>query len=155
MLILLGIIAYGMYINANLTVQQAARIGARSALIGNPVGCPGDASNAYTVYGQVDGQIAQGFGLSYRNHSGTPRVLLDPSPTTVSGANQDITVTVRYLYHPIIPIPGLLPSVMTLSQSYTLLSQGAYPPSSSSCSISGASQENGSEPSSDPSSDSP
>lgn len=153
-LLMLAIVSFGLYINANLTVQAAARIGARSALIGYPVGCPGDPSSTSTVYGQVDAQISQGFGLSVNDSSSTPRVLLDPPPTIVSGTNQDIVVNVRYLYRPIIPLPGLLPSVLTLNQSYTVLSQGPYPPRSSTC-ASGASQENGREPATDPPSDNP
>lgn len=153
--LLLGIITYGLYINANITVEQAARVGARAALIGYPIGCPGDAADSPTVYGQVDAQINQGFGLSDLNSAGTPRNLLDPAPTTVTGANQDITVTIKYLYHPIIPLPGLLPSALTLQQADTVLSQAAYPPSQASCTTTGASQEIGGEPASDPASDSP
>lgn len=42
LLVLLAIITYGLFINADVTVQQAARIGARSAALGNLLGCPGD-----------------------------------------------------------------------------------------------------------------
>ena len=139
LLLLFAIISLGLYINAQVTLQQAARIGARDAAIGQSIGCPGDqlsASSPTTLYAVVDQQVGQGFGMSDQvpGQSGAYRALLGSSPsqypseTQPSSTNSNlsyVTVNVYYLYQPLIAIPGLLPSTMPLEQSYTMMMQDA------------------------------
>ncbi len=137
-LLLLGIISYGMYINANVTIEQAARVGARAAAIGDSVGCPGDSASSQlssnppepeTIYGMVDNQINQGFGLSAPASNDSPQSFLTPPPeqySSSSAPSEDfIQVNIAYPYTPIIPIPGLLPAKLTIAQSYSMMVQVA------------------------------
>ncbi|MCY0863663.1 MAG: pilus assembly protein [Sulfobacillus sp.] len=152
MLVLLGIITYGLYINANVTLQQAARIGARAAAIGDSLGCPGDEASQesqngtpLTIYGVVDQQINQGMGMSIdQPGTNTPIAVLNPPPTETSdgssSANSYVTVTVTYPYHPILPIPGLLPASINLVQSYTMMVE--VPQNPANLSTSGQLQQN-------------
>ncbi|WDL99479.1 pilus assembly protein [Alicyclobacillus sp. ALC3] len=139
LLLVLGIVSFGLYINADVTIQQAARIGARAASIGATLGCPGDSAKAQiqsgssaTVYGVVDDQINQGVGLSTGSGSSAKQVLT-PTPTIVTnpngtaGANSIVTVTVAMTYNPIVPIPGLLPPSMTIKQAYSMLVEDPQP----------------------------
>lgn len=139
LLLVLGIVSFGLYINADVTLQQAARIGARAASIGSTLGCPGDSAKAQiqagttaTVYGVVDDQINQSVGLSTGSGSNAKKVLT-PTPTIVTnpngttGANSIVTVTVSMTYHPIVPIPGLLPPSMTIKQAYSMLVEDPQP----------------------------
>jgi hypothetical protein len=64
LLLVFGIISYGLYIEAADTIQQAARVGARTATIGDTLGYPGDLAEIQladgqppNVYGVVDDQI--------------------------------------------------------------------------------------------------
>lgn len=134
LLLLFAIISLGLYINAQVTLQQAARIGARDAAIGQSIGCPGDTlsgSTSPTLYAVVDQQIGQGFGMSDQvpGQPGTYRALLGPQypvetvPSTTNGNLSYVTVNVYYKYQPLIAIPGLLPSTMYLAQSYTMMMQ--------------------------------
>ncbi len=137
LLLLFAIISLGLYINAQVTLQQAARIGARDAAIGQNLGCPGDTlsgATTPTLYAVVDQQIGQGFGLSDQvpGQPGTYRALLGAQPgqypqeSQPSSTNSNlsyVTVNVYYKYQPIIAIPGLLPSTMYLTQSYTMMMQ--------------------------------
>jgi Flp pilus assembly protein TadG len=133
-LLLLGIITFGLYLNANVTVEQAARIGARAAAIGDPLGCPGDSAQAgqQTIYGYVDDQINLGLGLSAPKSPA--KTLLQPPPTmTVNpsdSAQDDVTVTVTYPYQPLIVIPGIMPATVTLTQAYTMMVENQPPPGS-------------------------
>ena len=141
LLLLFAIISLGLYINAQVTLQQAARIGARDAAIGQNIGCPGDtlsSSHTPTLYGVVDQQIGQGFGLSDQvpGQPGAYRALLgstaaqypqETETSTTNGSLAYVTVNVYYKYQPLIAIPGLLPSTMYLAQSYTMMMQ-ANPP---------------------------
>lgn len=133
-LLLLGIISFGLYINANITVEQAARVGARAAAIGLAMGCPGDSALAQTastpqqpltIYGMVDDQINRGVGLSAPASPG--KALLAPAPElkvqTADSTEDVVTVAVHYAYQPLLPIPGILPSTMSLDQSYSLMVQ--------------------------------
>lgn len=151
MLLLFGIISYGLYINANVTLQEAARIGARTLALGDPLGCPGqsaaqamaNSSNAYpvTVYGVVDDQINNGFGMNITaNGSPSPVLTLDAGGTyttvweyqtgSASSSQQTYgTVEVFYVYHPIIPIPGLLGSTVVLHQTYSMMVETPEPES--------------------------
>lgn len=135
-LMVLGIISYGLYINANLTVEQAARVGTRAAAIGDRPGCPGDSAAAeqsqnlpITIYGVVDDQINNGFGLSAGHQT-----LLTPAPTETQNQSNPsesiVTVSVSLPYRPILPIPGLLPSQVTLTQVDTMMVQVAQPTNS-------------------------
>ena len=174
MLLIFGIISYGLYINANVTVQEAARIGARTLALGNALGCPGDSAelqaaaaqsassaspspssspspgpatpSSVTVYGVVDDQIANGFGMSVNNSSDKAiAVLTYNAGTNSSGATTSepntvweytntsdpsesyAVVEVFYPYHPIIAIPGLLPSTIMLHQTYSMMVQTPQP----------------------------
>ncbi len=134
LLLLFAIISLGLYINAQVTLQQAARIGARDAAIGQNIGCPGDTlsgATTPTLYAVVDQQIGQGFGLSDQvpGQPGTYRALLGPQypvetqPSPTDSSLSYVTVNVYYKYQPLIAIPGLLPSTMYLAQSYTMMMQ--------------------------------
>jgi Flp pilus assembly protein TadG len=143
LLLMFGIISLGLYINAQVTLQQAARIAARDAAIGLNLGCPGDSLTAGspnyvstpTLYAVVDQQIGQGFGMSdtvpgqpnvYRAFLGStasqyPQVT---QPSSTDSQLSYVTVNVYYAYQPVIAIPGILPPTMYLEQSYTMMMQG-------------------------------
>jgi len=140
LLLIFGIISYGLYINAADTIQQAARVGARTATIGDTLGCPGDSAETQlangqspTVYGIVDNQInndspwlTSGSGTSAKPLITYAAVIGNPS----NAQENDILVTVAYPYHPILPIPGLLPSEIEIAQTYQMMVQ-TMPPYSS------------------------
>lgn len=147
LLLLLAIISYGLFINADLTIQEAARIGARSAALGNSLGCPGNSATkeqqqgqALTIYGLVDDQINQGFAMSIIQ-GGSPYPVLSKPGTTPSSnaviestdpqdpAQEYVTVTVSYPYRPVVPLPGLLPAHLMLQQSYTMMVETPEPAS--------------------------
>ena len=151
LLLLLAIITYGLYINASVTLQEAARIGARAAAIGDSLGCPGDEASQesqaglpLTIYGVVDQQINQGMGMSVNPPgSSGPLAVLTPAPTEYTSQNtlnSYVTVTVTYPYHPILPIPGLLPASINLVQSYTMMVE--VPQNPANLSTSGQLQQN-------------
>lgn len=133
LMLVLGVISYGLYINAVDTVQEAARLAARSATIGDTMGCPGDSAqsqlasgSAPTVYGVVDDQLN---GNRWLSPSLTPYSV---SFAAVVGnqsnsQNNNIVVTVAVPYHPLIPIPGLLPTTMEIAQTYEMMVQNAQP----------------------------
>ncbi len=145
LLVLLAIISYGLFINADVTVQQAARIGARSAALGNPLGCPGDLASRQqqqgqplTIYGLVDDQINLGLNMSIMHNGSAYPVLTTPGTTPPSSAvtestdpkdpaQEYVTVTVTYPYSPVVPLPGLLPAHLLLHQSYTMMVQTPEP----------------------------
>lgn len=133
LILLLGIISYGLYINAVDTVQEAVRLGVRGASIGDTMGCPGDSAakalasgNQATVYGVVDDQL-----------NGNRWLSSDMIPTSISYAaivgNQsdslqnNVMITVAVPYHPVIPIPGLLPAHMEIAQTYEMMVQNPQP----------------------------
>lgn len=143
LLLLTGIISYGLYINAVVSIQQSARVGAREASLGTAVGCPGDSAKYQvsvlnqdaTVYGVVDDQINQSVGLS----TGSPPnaiPVLTPQPNYVTdssqpnGADSFVTVSVTMPYHPVVPVPGLLPTSMQITQTYSMMMEGAIPTAS-------------------------
>jgi len=138
LLVLFGIISYGLYINAMSTVQQAVRVGARAASIGDTLGCPGDSAtnqlasgNPPTVYGVVDDQI---------NHDQpwlTTRIGSSPIPVisyaAIVGNQQNtqqnnILLTVAYPYRPLLSIPGLLPTQLEISETYQMMVETPQPP---------------------------
>lgn len=135
-LFLFAIISYGLYINAVDTVQQAVRLGVRSAAIGDTLGCPGDSAEAQlssglapTVYGVVDNQLNNDPALSPGTGAGALPVV---SYAVVVGnqtnsQQNDILMTVAYPYHPVIPIPGLLPGTTEIAETYQMMVQTAQP----------------------------
>ncbi|PSR23933.1 MAG: hypothetical protein C7B45_01210 [Sulfobacillus acidophilus] len=134
LLLLLGIITYGLYINAVDTVQQAARVGVRAASIGDSLGCPGDsatsqlaAGDSPTVYGLVDDQLDTNKWLNLEN-SDVPVVSYAAIVGNESNTEQDtVLMTVALTYHPMVPIPGLLPSTVEIAQTYQMMVQNAQP----------------------------
>lgn len=133
-LLLVGIISFGLYINANVSLEQAVRIGARAASIGDGVGNSNDnarqqaaAGGPLTVWGVVNDQLAQSPGLSANpaslsvDCSGAAPSGTITSGSCPTGSSSLVTVTVSELYNPILPIPGLLPPSITLRQTYTLM----------------------------------
>ncbi len=123
----IGIISAGLYLNAYLTVAQAARVGVRSASLGVPVGSPGDTGSA-TIYGQVDDQIRLGAGMSPANAT----VCL--GQTTPPGAPPVVTLTIAYTYTPALAVP-FLPDPTDICQSYTMVQEASanYPASAPGC----------------------
>jgi Flp pilus assembly protein TadG len=129
LILLLGIVSYGLYINAVDTVQQSVRLAVRAASIGDTMGCPGDSAAAQlaagknpTVYGVVDDQIQTNRWLAGQNTT-TP-----VSYAAIIGLQDDsqqnnVMITVSLPYHPVVPIPGLLPSTIQISQTYEMLVQ--------------------------------
>ncbi|MCY0880328.1 MAG: pilus assembly protein [Firmicutes bacterium] len=133
LLFTLAIISYGLYINAVATVQEAARVGARAAAIGDTLGCPGDSANAElaagdppTVYGMVDDEInndrpwLQANGQSLITFAALVGNQTNPQ-------NNNVMVTIVYPYHPLLPIPGLLPSALTIAQTYQMMVETPQP----------------------------
>ncbi|MCY0878475.1 MAG: pilus assembly protein [Firmicutes bacterium] len=133
LLFTLAIVSYGLYINAVATVQEAARVGARAAAIGDTLGCPGDsadaelaAGNPPTVYGVVDDEInndrpwLQANGQSLIAFAAVVGNQANPQ-------NNTVMVTVVYPYHPLLPIPGLLPSSVTIAQTYQMMVETPQP----------------------------
>lgn len=151
LLLMLGIISYGLFINANVSLQQSVRVGARTASLGDPLGPT--AAIGPTVIGVITQQLGQSPGLAgneqkmqadvtclmsstattpshytYDNSNGT----WSSNGTVVSGAaatscnspsvgSSLVTVSVSEPYQPIVPIPGLLPANLTLRQNYTMM----------------------------------
>lgn len=133
MILLLGVVSYGLYINAVDTVQQSVRLGVRSASIGDTMGCPGDsaasqlaAGNTPTVYGVVDDQLNGNRWLS-SEHITTPITYAAVLGNQSNGQQNDVVVTVAVPYHPVVPIPRLLPSTVEIAQTYEMMVQNAEP----------------------------
>jgi hypothetical protein len=93
----------------------------------DPLGCPGDSAAAetaagepITIYGVVDDQLNQGFGL----HVGSTAVLTPPPQETADASapqNAVVTLTVSLPYRPLLAMPPLLPATVTLVQSYSMM----------------------------------
>ncbi len=138
LLLLFAIISYGLYINAVDTMQQAARVGARTAAIGDTLGCPGDSAaqelsqgHHPTVYGAVDDQINhdQPWLTTGSGQSAKRVVTYAALVGNASNPQQDnMIITVAYAYHPVIPIPGLLPNPVEIAQTYQMMVQTPQPP---------------------------
>lgn len=133
LLILFGIISLGLYANAANSIQETTREAARAAVIGDSLGCPGDSATAQeaagkppTVYGVVDSQVnSDGPWLSATGSSGALPLI---SYAAIIGDQTNpqenmVLVTVSYPYHPVLPIPGLLPSSLTLHTTYEMMVQ--------------------------------
>ena len=136
-MVIVGIISYGLYINANTTVQQAAEIGARTASIGDYAWVPWRQRETAVERGWHPDRIRRRRrSVEPRRRHGTEQGCssASPAPTIVqsssspSAANSMVTVTVTVTYHPVVPFPGLLPSTTTLQQSYSMMMQ-TLPPS--------------------------
>lgn len=115
--VFIGIISAGLYLNAYLTVAQAARVGVRSASLGVPVGNPGDTGSA-TIYGQVDDQIRLGAGMSPAHAS----LCLEQSQSTSD--QPVVTLTIAYTYTPVLAVP-FLPDPTNICQSYTMVQESS------------------------------
>jgi Flp pilus assembly protein TadG len=149
-LLIFGIISFGLYINASNTIQQAVRDGARTAAIGDTLGCPGDLASTQlannqspTVYGAVDQQIASdGPWLTIASGSGFKPLIsfaaIVSTTQSSSGPSQDeVVITVAYPYKPLLAIPGILPGSLVIAATYEMMVQvpqpaDAFPPNQSS-----------------------
>lgn len=137
LLILLGIISYGLYINAVDTIQQTARIGARSAAIGETLGYPGDSAQTQlsdgqsaTVYGQVDDQINESRPWMTVGSSKNPLPVITYAAILGNNGNtqeNDVEITIAYPYTPLVPLPGLLPSTIEITKTYQMMVETAQP----------------------------
>ncbi|MCL4351169.1 MAG: pilus assembly protein [Firmicutes bacterium] len=147
LLILLGIISYGLYINAVDTIQQAARVGARSAAIGETFGCPGDSAQSQlnnnesaTVYGQVDDQINESRPWMTVNGGTNPLPVISYAAILAQSSSQnpqesDVEITIAYPYAPLIPLPGLLPSTIEITKTYQMMVETPQPSSGTTASF--------------------
>ncbi|CAB1127885.1 conserved protein of unknown function [Candidatus Hydrogenisulfobacillus filiaventi] len=131
-LLLVAIISLGLTFNAELTLTQAARAAARAAALGYPLGQPGDvnppASGCATIYGAADVVIVEGLGLTMADLS-IPAAYVEGSTAGGSPVPPDaqVTVVLQYAYRPLLPIPGVLPASLLLSQTYTMMAQDPVP----------------------------
>ena len=136
LLLLIGIITYGLYIAAAATVQQAARVGARSAAIGETLGCPGQSAQTQiangdtpTVYGEVDDQLNHDQPWLSTHTKGSPLPVISfaaQAPQSSTSANSNMWITVAYAYHPLVPAPGL-PDPTEIFTTYQVMVQTAQP----------------------------
>ncbi len=132
LLLIVAVISYGLYINAVDTVQQSVRLGVRAVAIGDTIGCPGDSASAQlaqgktpTLYGVVDDQIN---GNRWLASSYTTPVSFAAVIGNQSDSQQNnIIVTVAIPYHPLIPIPGLLPTTLEIAQTYEMMMENPQP----------------------------
>lgn len=133
LVLILGVVSYGLYINAVDTVQQSARLAVRVASIGDTLGCPGDSAAAQlasgsnpTVYGVVDDQISANRWLA-GDKTNTPIAWAGIIGTQADSQQNNVMITVALAYHPVVPIPGLLPSTIEISQTYEMMVQNGQP----------------------------
>ena len=136
-LLVLSLISYGLYINAVTTIQQAVRVGARSAAIGDTLGCPGNSAlqelshgSRPTVYGMVDDQINHDQPWLTTTTSSTAKPVVTYAAVIGNRANaqqQNVLLTVAYPYQPLIPLPGLLPAHLVIAQTYQMMVETAQP----------------------------
>lgn len=131
LILILGIISYGLYINAVDTVQQATRLGVRAATIGSTLGCPGDSASEElasghpaTVYGIVNDQLKGNRWLSHDVGS-TPITYAAVIGSQVNSQQNEVLLTVSVPYHPVVPIPTLLPSTIEISDTYQMMVQNS------------------------------
>lgn len=137
LLFLLGIITYGVYINATDAIQQATRVGVRTAAIGDTLGCPGDSAESQlaagsppTVYGAVDNQLTSDQWIAIGSGtSALPVISYAAIVGNQSNSQQnDVLMTLAYAYHPVFSFPGLLPSTIEITDTYQMMVQTAQPP---------------------------
>ena len=96
--VVFGIIDFGRLLNAQITLTEAAREGARAAAMGQTVGTPCPAGNPTAAYVDCRVQAASG------NLKGVTEV----SPTQgCVNPNDDATVTTSYTFKFVTPVPGL------------------------------------------------
>ncbi|PSR28692.1 MAG: hypothetical protein C7B43_09775 [Sulfobacillus benefaciens] len=137
LLLLFAIVSYGLYINAVDTIQQAVRVGARTAAIGDTLGCPGDSAATQlsqghhpTVYGAVDDQLNHDKPWLSTGSGSTAIPVISYAAIIGNDANpqqNNVIVTVAYSYHPVIPIPGLLPNPVEVAQTYQMMVETPQP----------------------------
>ncbi|WP_244232819.1 hypothetical protein, partial [Methylacidiphilum caldifontis] len=135
--ILLAIISLGFYVNAVVTLDQATSQGVRAMALGDTLGCPGDSAQTQlqsgqsaTVYGVVDDTINA--DRPFLSTAG----LTGPLPVVTWAAfigNQtnpqqnNAELTVAYAYHPVIPLPGVLPSTVWITDTVQMMVQTPPP----------------------------
>ncbi len=138
LLLLFGIISYGLYINAVDAVQQAVRVGVRTAAIGDTLGCPGDsaqkelaANHTPTAYGAVDDQLNSNRPWLTTSTGSQAKPVITYAAIIGNSTNSqqdDVVMTVAYAYHPLLPIPGLLSSTVEIAQTYRMMVETPQPP---------------------------
>ena len=119
LMLLTGVIGYGLYINALDTVQFAAGQAAGVAALGAALGCPGDSAQQQsaagqppTIYGVVDDDINNGFIMSDKA-SNSPLVYralvtqISEIPDQSDSSLNVVSVTVTYKLNLVLPTPGL------------------------------------------------
>lgn len=133
LILVMGVISYGLYINAVDTVQQSVRLAVRAASIGDTMGCPGNsaviqlaAGQNPTVYGVVDDQITTNQWLA-SEHTATPITFAAVVGNQSTATQNTVMVTVALAYHPVVPLPGLLPATVEIAQTYEMLVQNNQP----------------------------
>ncbi len=136
-LLVLSLISYGLYINAVTTIQQAVRVGARTAAIGDTLGCPGNSAlqelsqgHHPTVYGMVDDQINHDQPWLTTTAGSTAKPVITYAAIIGNSTNvqqQNVLLTVAYPYQPLIPLPGLLPAHLVIAQTYQMMVETAPP----------------------------
>ena len=136
-LLVVSLISYGLYINAVTTIQQAVRVGARTAAIGDTLGCPGDSAlhelslgQHSTVYGMVDDQINHDQPWLTTATGSTAKPVIAYAAIIGNSTNvqqQNVLLTVAYPYQPLIPLPGLLPAHLVIAQTYQMMVETAQP----------------------------
>jgi Flp pilus assembly protein TadG len=119
LMLLTGVVGYGLYINAVDTVQFAAGQAAGVAALGANLGCPGDSAQAQsqagqppTIYGVVDDDINNGFAMSDKVSASPPTyramiTSISEVPDQGDSSLDIVTVTVTYAMNLVIPTPGL------------------------------------------------
>ena len=137
LLLLFGIVSYGLYINAVATIQQAVRVGSRTAAIGDTLGCPGDSAatevaqgHHATVYGAVDDQINHDKPWLNTGSGSQARPVISYAAILGTSTNPQqnyVIITVAYLYHPLIAIPALMPNPIEIAQTYQMMVQTPQP----------------------------
>ncbi len=111
LLIIMGIFDLGYAVFANNMIENAARTGARAAAI---------QANSIEYIKQRARSVAPGVNLS--NDS---QIIISPQ---VREYKQPVSVTVRYLYHPITPLIGqVIGGGIQLSATSTMIVEGTIP----------------------------
>lgn len=133
LLLIMGTISYGLYINAVDTVEQATRLGVRAATLGDTMGCPADSAeqelaqgSVPTVYGVVDDQLHGNRWIAGDLNS-TPISLATVIGSQSNGQQDTVLLTVAIPYHPLVPIPALLPATLEIAQTYEMMVQNPQP----------------------------
>ncbi len=109
LLIIMGIFDFGYAVFANNMIENAARAGARAAVI---------KANSDTIIRGRARSVAPGLDLS-----NDAQIVISPSPNR--SYDQPVSVTVRYLYRPITPLIGqVIGGGIQLSATSTMIVEG-------------------------------